>query len=201
MEKVTIQLYSVDELSKKAFEKAYLHWCSTYDYDYGTDNEKVLEKFQEIFPVKITGYSYGGGREYISFVMNCHEIIAQLSGVRLLKYIWNNYKDYIFNNKIYYNGIKKRKSKIKLNCNCVLTGYYLDYDILEPIYKFLNNPKKDITFEDLIEKCLNNWLNACQKDYENFYSEEYFREIARMNRWLYYKNGDLFEHFEDLCCA
>jgi hypothetical protein len=40
------------------------------------------------------------------------ENIENLSGIRLLKYLYNNYFDYITNKKTFYGKSKTRKSKI-----------------------------------------------------------------------------------------
>jgi hypothetical protein len=193
----TIALYSIDELPEAIQKKAYHQWLERASYTWAEENEKVLKAFENIFPVKIISWQYGGYGDYIRFTMTCDSCIEQLSGLRLLKYLYNNYFDYLFKGK-YYSKVKlvdgkyvykRRHSKIiKDNC-CVLTGYYLDDIILEPIYNFLKNPKSYVTFFDLMQECLENWIRGCARDYEDYFSFENFLEIAQINGYLYTESG------------
>jgi hypothetical protein len=108
----------------------------------------------------------------------------ELSGIRLAKFIWNNYKDDIFKGKYYslwsktdisyehhkegYPVLKTRRSKILLDNCCVLTGVCNDDDLLSPIYKFLDNPI-DINFEELLTACINSLCKSVSSeiDYNN----------------------------------
>jgi hypothetical protein len=120
-----------------------------------------------------------------------------------MKYIWNNYSDYIFKGKYYSTKgyydekqqyhYKYRHSNIILEKeNCPLTGYYIDNEILQPLWDFLDKPNKNTTFHDLMEECLNNWISACNKDYENYYSMENFLEESKANEYEYLESGKQF---------
>jgi hypothetical protein len=201
MREETINIYGIKELSEEARNRAFHNFYSAEVYPYEDKNEEVLNKFENIFPIEVNNWSYGGYSNYIRFNMTCDDGISELKEIRLLKYIWNNYKDNIFKGKYYStNGYydknnkyhyKYRHSKIILNTDCVLTGYYLDMDILQSIYDFLNKPS-DISFKELMEKCLNSWINTCNKDYENYFSMENFIEMSENNNWEYTKEGDLY---------
>ena len=119
-----------------------------------------------------------------------------------MKYIYNNYFYDIYKGKYYslWSKTNKKSSNAKLGVlkskhsnvifdnSCVLTGYYLDDEILKPIYDFLKCPK-NINFYSLMRKCLNNWINACIKDYEYCTSMEYFLEEANDFKHEYFKDG------------
>lgn len=192
MKKVTVnyEVYSIDELSESARERAYYEWLSGEDYPWGIDNSATLEEFEKIFPIKVYNWEYGY-RKYINFDMTCDGDIAELSGIRLLKYIYNNYYNFLFKRReVYYKNNKKKVSKIFYTIpDCPLTGYYLDYEILEPIYKFLKNPSPYLTFKGLMRKCLESWLNACENDYEDYFSMENFIELSKDNDWEYFEDG------------
>lgn len=199
MKKITVdyEVYSIDELSENAREKAYYSWLRDFDYPWADDNRATLDKFENIFPIKVKNWEYGY-RKYINFEMTCDDEIAELSGIRLLKYIYNNYYDFLYKGRYYSirhcdeNGkysFKYKYSKVIKDNSCPLTGYYMDDEILEPIYKFLKNPSPSITFENLMYKCLDNWLYACDKDYEYCTSMEYFIEESRDNGWEYFEDG------------
>jgi len=195
----TINIYTVKELSEEARQKAYYNWCGNNDYPWGEDNENTLKEFEKVFPIKIRSWEYGDRGEHISFIFEGDEDIENLTGIRLMKYIYNNYYDNLFKGKYYskvkyVNGTytyKHRYSKIvKDNC-CVLTGYSMDYDILQPIYDYLKKPDNR-TFKELLDDCLQSWLKACSTDYEDYYSWDSFLEESEVNEWEYTENGDIF---------
>ncbi|MFU0783695.1 MAG: PRiA4b ORF-3-like protein [Thermoanaerobacterium thermosaccharolyticum] len=193
MRTITVNTYKIDELSGKAQRRAYEHWLKRSEYPWHDDNVKTLREFEKIFPIKIKGfeysYEYGEGRNYIHFTFTEDENIENLSGIRLLKYIYNNYFDYISSKEIFYGKSKIRKSKIIYVPDYSLTGYCMDEEILGPIYKFLKKPE-DITFYTLIRRCLYSWLDACRDDLENYFSFRNFLDIASVNKWEYLENGD-----------
>lgn len=193
MRTVTINIYKIDELSRSAQRKAYENWLQKAQYPWHDDNVRTLHAFEKIFPIKIKGFEYrfeyGEGRNYIHFTFTEDENIENLSGIRLSKYIYNNCFDYITSKKIFYGKSKTRKSKILYVHDCPLTGYFMDEEILEPIYKFLKKPE-DITFYTLIRRCLNSWLDACRDDYEKYFSFRNFLDIASINEYEYTENGD-----------
>ena len=200
MREVTMKVYSVEELGGKALSRAYDDWYMNSDYPWSEENRKTLLEFERIFPVKVTDWQYGGGYKYVRFHMTCDDEVAELEGFRLAKYIWNNYRHDIYKGKYYSKGkfidgkyhYVSRRSKVNLEQGCNLTGYYLDYDILKPIYDFLDSPEPYVTFEDLMEKCLESWINACEDDYEGYYSIDNFMEIANANNYEFYEDGSMF---------
>lgn len=193
MRTVTVNIYKIDELSRKAQRRAYEHWLEKAEYPWHDDNVRTLHAFEKIFPIKIKGFEYrfeyGEGRNYIHFTFTEDENIENLSGIRLLKYIYNNYFDYISSKKIFYGKSKTRKSKIIYSLDYALTGYCMDEAILGPIYKFLKKPE-NITFYVLIRRCLNSWLDVCRDDVEDYFSFKNFLDIASINNWEYTENGD-----------
>jgi len=200
MREVTMKVYTVEELSERALDRAYYYWRVDCDYPWCEENEKTLLEFERVFPVKVTYWEYRGGYKYVKFHMTCVDEVADLEGFRLAKYIWNKYRHDIYKGKYYSKGkcvdgkykYVSRHSKINLEKGCPLTGYYLDYDILKPIWDFLDSPRPNVTFRDLMEECLNGWINACSADYSNYFSLDNFIEIANANGWEFYEDGSRF---------
>ena len=200
MREVTMKVYSVEELSGKALSRAYDDWYMNSDYPWNKKNKKTLLKFEKIFPVEVTDWYYGGVYKYVKFHMTCDDEVAELEGFRLAKYIWNNYRHIIYNGKYYSKGkcvngkyqYVSRRSKINLERECSVTGYYLDYVILKPLYDFLDSPKQYVTFRDLMEECLESWLNAYEDDYNNYYSIGNFIKIAKDNNYEFFEDGSMF---------
>ncbi len=86
-----------------------------------------------------------------------------LSGWRLMAYLMNNHWNDLYTPKYFWKGMKGRKSRIFVD-TCPLTGYYIDNDILDPIYKFLKSPTGNVTFDNLMNNCLDSFFRACRDD-------------------------------------
>lgn len=190
----TKEVYRFEELSHSAKQNALYQFQCNDTYPSNVENKEVLEAFTNIFPVKVKDWEYGSYRnDHISFSFTADDDIENLSGVRLATYIYNNYFHDLFKGKFYYKKyyFKSRKSKVFFDNCCPLTGYYIDMEMLDPVYDFLKKPTNGITFYDLMEECLNNWVSACTKDMEGYYSEENLKEAAEANNWEFYEDGTL----------
>jgi len=191
MRAIQVMLYSLEELDEAGQEKAFNDYCSENDYYNNDDNEKTLDAFTNIIPIEINDFEYGNYRPYVNFNLDVEDYIEDLKGQRLATYIYNNYYDSFITGKIFYKNNKMRISKIIKDPEDVdLTGYCLDYDILDPILKFLKKPDENITFNDLVEKCLDSWVNASNADYEYCFSMEAFKELSEANDYEYKINGE-----------
>jgi hypothetical protein len=194
MKEVAIKVYDFNELSDKAKERAHSDWLNDFDdVDIG-DNQATLDAFEKIFPIKIKNWEYGYNR-FINWTFTGEDEIADLCDIRLLAYLHNHYFDDLWKGQYYFSkinpGYDTRYSKIiKQNC-CVLTGYYIDQDILDPIYKFMQKPYMDVTFKDVLDDCLHAWLKACETSYEYQQTEEYFKDICEANDYTFLDNGKM----------
>lgn len=202
MKTKVINIYSIDELSKEAQERAYTEWLRNFDYVWHNENIATLKAFENIFPVRIRDWSYGELPSGVKWQFTSDSELAELKGPRLLACIWNNYGDYLFKGKYYSiccgqkNAVgvnsKSRRSKIILEASCVLTGYCMDDEILAPMYAFLKGTLSSWryqTFADIIGYCLDSWQSACTKDLEHGQSFESFLEDSQSNDWTYRING------------
>jgi len=220
-ETVTHNIYKYDELSEQAKEKA-REWYRQGDlYHWHDFNMETLKQFECIFPIYNSNCSYGGYRPpFIDYSIDIHynnyydseDEILELSGVRLYKYIVNNYWYDLFKpatrflKTIGSNNNRERKSKINFNNDCVLTGYCIDMSILGPIYDFLKGPYgKDhegnlifdkprywynVTFQDLMEDCMEEFIQDCNNDWEYSDSEEYISENMASNDYEFDEYGN-----------
>ena len=73
----------------------------------------------------------------------------------------------------------------------MLTGYYMDYEILHPIYDLLKSPDQTTLYE-LMDRCLNGFFKARRDDLEYQLSEEVFAESCKANNYEFLSNGTLF---------
>ena len=185
-------IYEVNELSNEARNRAYNNWLSnSCYYPYESDDNNTLDEFIRLFNIRLNNYNF-------SFESLNDEEIDEFSGLRLYKYLINNYWRCLFKHKIYYhkdyftNG-KKRLSNIFYTNDCVLTGVCSDEAILEPIYNFLKKPNEYTNFLSLMRECLDSFFKYCSSCIEDYESEENFIEICKENDYTFLSNGVRFE--------
>lgn len=195
MKTKTIKIYKLNELDERIQEKAYAEWLQKY-YMYGwtSENQQTLEKFADIFPVKVRRRNDG-------FEMTFDDNLESLSGWKLARYIWNNYRKQIYKPKQYWicNGhknavgvnAKHRDSKVSIyeEGMCPLTGFHIDNYILDPIYKFMKKPDNS-TFEDLMNDCYNEWDKAVRRDEEDSQSLRAFKDDCEANEFWFNNDGE-----------
>ena len=200
---LTYEVYTVDELSPDALERAHMDYLSDGDYYHWADeNAATLKAFTDIFPVIVRDYDYGC-HNYVNFEMDSglYDEVYDFTGIRLAKWLWNNYRDRLYKGKFYSTPgkyvdgkytHKLRRSKIILDNCCPLTGYCVDDAILEPIYKFMASPDNYQILEDIMNDCLQSWVYACRDDVEAAESLESFVDMAQANEWTFTKEGKLW---------
>ena len=206
MRTVETKVFKFDELSEDAQQKAISNYLSTsFEYFWNEENRETLTAFENHFPVNVKDWEYGY-QNYINFEFTQTEEISELTGIRLLKYLVNHYQYILFAPKYYGKLIDhekdadhpagkehvKRYSKCQGERNCNLTGFWLDEEILDPIYDFLKNPKDSITFYDLMKDCLYSWIHACNKDYEASQEDEAVSDFLTANEYEFTEDGEIF---------
>lgn len=220
MKTKTINIYSFSELSDKAKEYAIDEYRNRmHEYFWADENRETLEKFAEIFPIKVTYWSYGDRGEGVNFHFTDNNNLEELSGIRLAAFIWNNYRGDIFKGRYYHcenfgmtdhrikhnrvrsteikTGPNKGKfinsyySAIQLTTDYPLTGYCMDMDILDPIYNFLNKPDSS-TFYDLLNDCFEGWVKACNADIDYQNSDECISENIEANDYEFTEEGKMY---------
>ena len=212
MRVIETNVYSFDELSEDSKQKAIEKFRGS-NYEYGNPWQNEIEdsfnKFADIFGInwREIDYQQPYRNEY---TINLEDDIRFLSGLRLAKYIWNNYKHFLYKGKYYsVNSNKKLNHKrvksevlsngvihnayysaIQKDNSCVLTGVCYDDDILQPIYDFLDKPK-DIDFETLLNDCINSLCHSVSDeiDYQN--TDEAITETIEANQYEFTENGEL----------
>jgi hypothetical protein len=214
MKTKVINLYSFNELSEDAKENAINHLRESETFDFYLDDAKnTLDTFCDIFSIDYRQFDYlEMYRSEYSFRLN--DNILAMSGLRLAKYIHNNYYlqitkpkylGCIENDKKYLHPCIKSKqltNKSRLKNwfnpyysritremdNCPLTGVCYDIDILNPIVQFLKKPT-DIDFEQLLNDCLYSLAHSISSEYEYRYSDEGITETIQLNEYLFTENG------------
>jgi hypothetical protein len=190
MKTLEIKLYEFSELSYEVQQVAIENLDLTYNMEFSCDDAlETVKAFQLIFPIEYTEIDYTYGKAYCKYVGE--ENHRNLSGIRLLKLLENNYlpdlrkgkyrstesttKHPCIRVKKYANGntFSAFYSRIFFEYdNCPLTGMCYDYDILKPILNFRKNPSDSITFEELLQDCLTSLAKALEREYDYINSDE-----------------------------
>lgn len=187
MRKIETTVYSFSELSENAKKRAMDKFYSNgWEPAWGDENLSSLKEFYKLFDYLIKS----GNRNWTDVRFIGDTDVLNLSGIRAMKYLWNNYGNDLFKGKYYYRNGKSRYSKVQRdNTSCVLTGFCMDDDVLQPIYEFLKKPDQR-TIEDLLQECVESWRIASERDEEYQQSEEYFSEEAYANGWEFTEDGE-----------
>lgn len=203
MKTIKLNIYKITELEDSARETAIENYRQNGYYGWENDNENSLRKFEDIFPIRIKNFEYGN-RNYIDFTFTENEEIEELHGFRLAKYLWNNYKNDIWKGKYYSSRMistgrktppmynyKYIHSKVTREEGYNMTGFHMDYPLLNPIYEFCKAPD-DRNFYDLMKECLENWISDCNKDLEYTQTDEYITEHMEANEYEFLENGKVY---------
>lgn len=228
MKKKIITLYSFNELPEESKKKVIERYrdeisADSNSYDWEDLWSPSISKFEKIFNVKLNisdkygwghdikiddgfHYHYWGGMDRDSIEL------GDLSGIQLLRYIGDIFRNYCEKGKYYSTGgkfeevdgkqeyrYKKRYSKIMKEWDsCPLTGTCGDYPILLPIAQYLNLKKggygfrnedgsinrswKYYTYMDIMEACADSMIEQIEQSEEYNSSDEHIAEMIE-NRY------------------
>lgn len=205
MRTITTNLYTFNELSDEAKEKAIENYrYSDFDFAWQRETIDTINAIAEGMNCKAKWYSYDGITYDVSFYSRETEDIENLSGKRAWAYIWNNYlypnreyKTYWKDKVIHCDGRKnwKRKSKISFGFdNCPFTGYCADCCFIEAWREwqklFRNNSA--LTVGDFIDLVANNLSKEWTSDNEYQNSDEGIAEILSINEYEFTEDGNRY---------
>ena len=218
MRTIRTKIYLFSELNSAAQEKAINDFRNSgveTDFIY-FDIEKTVKAFNDVFNIKT------GRNSWLEFSTNhIDDDILNLSGLRLRKYLLNNFGATLYQRKYLKNGgisdnFKKyhpmrKQREILENCEnkgkisvsyysnifvseneCNLTGVCYDYDIMQPIYDFLKNPDQNTNFNDLIDQCFEAINKTVKNEIDYLNSDEAIKETLTNNDYEFTKDGNIF---------
>lgn len=198
----TITIYKFSELSEKAQHRA---WENGPDFsgDCSGDFRATLAAFEKIFDISVYRWNVNDYNYNFAYVTAGAATGApENNPLRLARYIWNNYAEYITKGKYYstrgrwINGkyhYKYRYSKATFDMdNCPLTGFCYDLDILQPVLDCLHYKRFFDSYDELIDACLNGFFQAWQADIEYHASPEYFAEMCEINDYEFTETGEMW---------
>ena len=206
MKTITTNLYTFNELSENAQRKAWEKSSFDFSDDHGQEFRETLSAFERIFDIKVYHYEIGSFLYKPTFEFTTAGPGADAptgDPIRLARYIWNNYADYILRGKFYstrgeyINGkytYKARYSNVlKSLHNCPLSGVCYDYDILQPVIDCLHYKRFFDTYDELMHACLSAFFSVWDAEIEYSNSFEYFSEVAEINEWYFTENGEFYK--------
>jgi len=187
MKTKVINLYSFDELSEEAKEKAIEEYrYSDRDYFWMEDNIQSVIKALEHFGFDVLDYSVDySSAARSSFKLSNKNYFNEegLKGARLWKWL-NNQKESII-------PIYEKKYANVYESSCPFTGYFMDEVFLDVFRKFLAKPSENITLDYLIDQAVEACLRATQEDYEHQNSDEFISEELENMGEVFDKEGSL----------
>lgn len=185
-----IKLYKFDELSDDAKEKAREWYRDGLEYPWFQELADSLKGFEKSLPIEIKDYSYGleANRSYINYEIT-DDNIQDLKGLRLRRWLINNFWNALEKGEFQSTGHKSRYSKMTKKVSCPFTGFCMDENLLDPIRDFINRPNDKETFESLIDECFESFINAISKDIEYYYTDESVDENILANEYEFTENG------------
>lgn len=214
MRTVRTKVYQFSELSNDAKDNAINQYRNMehYNHHYYDEIIESVKAVVELFNLK-TGQEWSDIR-----TSHIDDNILELKGIRLYKYIVNNYWDSLFTRKFlgsigdnrvikhrmsktnFYNMSKGARvnssnfiySNVQFDNSCTLTGVCYDNDILQPVYDFLKKPDLSTTFEDLMQEI----ESAIRKTFDNtetwLNSDEFIKDEIEANEYEFTKEGNIF---------
>lgn len=202
------EVYSFEELPEEVQDELVEKACNEEDVDFWWFAEDAKSCFDDIANMihgKVSGYCYDlCGRSYTKISVNWGEE-ADLSGVRAMAYIWNNWIEPYLTPKTYYYGgairidgkQPKRKSNIlpktlEYAWDCPITGWCYDYVLVEAYKDFVNDLRKNLslTVEDFVDDYLaEHMTDEVIKEAEWRSSKDYHKEDLMERDTLYFEDG------------
>ena len=184
-------VFYFDQLSDEAKEKAREWWreLEAADPAWSQERRQSLEDFCKVFPVQAREWSYDQWSYSMTSRLTGDDTPGDMSGPRLVAYLWNNYKDILTRPKVYGKDPKTRRSRvIREENDCPFTGYCADEALLGPIRTFLKKPT-DKDFVTLLDDCLQAWAKDCQEDCAWILEDEQVDETILANEYEFDATG------------
>lgn len=187
MKTIEVKLYKFDELSEEAKQRVINDFLfSDREFFWGEEGLETIKQGLDFFGFSLGNYSIdfsSANRSYVHFSGSFDFYAEDFSGVRLWKYLMKNY--------IFESARHNKRGESILRGNCPFTGYCLDENFLDPIRKFIERPT-NISFKELMEKCVYEALKGIEQDYDYQNSEEFAIEEITNDDLDYLEDGSEF---------
>ena len=181
----TVEIFTYNELSEDAKEKAYQNWLNKdREFFYRDEYMETIHKGLDHFGFNLTNWSFeywNASNAYIKITSSHDEEIEELFGHGLAGYLIVHYSDI-------WSRYGKKYVNLFNDNDCTLTGVCHDNSFIQIINDFIKNPT-NISFLELMKKATMEVFSDMQKEYEYCESKEYFEQEAEANEYQYFING------------
>lgn len=207
MKELTVKLYSFDELSDDAQEKAIEEQRDKHCDWFWDSVQMEMDALKDIAnTIGANKYDYSlsvCAPSYVTFEFNTYDFdFEDLKDIRALKYIYNNFVAPFIKGKYYSSG-KYINGKYNYKCKyskatfefTPSSGMYIDYIVLDVYKEYVENIKKHISFNvaDFIEDVESKLAKTIVDSAEENDSDEAWRDrLLDDDREIYTEEGEIY---------
>ena len=195
---VKVKVYTIDELSEEARDRALSDWNANSPYVYADDARSTIEAMEMCLGISCGRWSYDSCRSDYSITYHHDDEVLELKGNRARAWFWNNIAPDIFKPRTIWSktlsvGCKRRESRMSVSCECPWTGMCFDMDALDPVLKFMLGQDRDETktVRDVIKAAVSSLFDALVADCEYQQSMEAFVESCKANGYTFLGSGKM----------
>lgn len=191
MRTIETTLYTIDEISPEAFDRARIDYAQTYENTSAHDDMGSLRAFVAAAGMRLTDYDIGA-YSYSSLRVDGDADVLAMSGRRAWAWLENRV---LAAKRIPWTG-SSRASVRKYGwayrpgriTPCPWTGYHMDEVLLA---SFRASLRDGMTVRDSFAALADTIRRAWEEDYADATGEEGFRDLARANGWEFTADGSM----------
>ena len=206
METITINTYTIHELSQDAAEYAIeqeRQARSGQEHPWASDAYDALRAFCKWFDLEVREHPHSWTGEVWLQNTKLEGWLEDnqwdgLQGERLRKWIDAKYGSILSKPKVYGDrcgkGAKRTSRIMKRETDCPFTGYSMDETLLAPIRKYIaGGVPKHYTYFDVMDDCISAFNSNITSDYECWLSDENIVEEMDCNGWRFTEDGARYD--------
>lgn len=195
MKTITVKLFTFNELSDKAKERAREWWRSCDDeFPWQREFENTVKAIENSFDIEFENI---GPYEYTPFWYdkNDYREAREMSFARAVAYINNNFDFKVLESAREYSGKIRRigcaLAKNRYTDN-LLTGYCSDYVTHESYKKFIEYGRKykNAKLSDFFDILARGLRDEIESEYDYMQTDEYIDDILTANEYEFMEDGE-----------
>ena len=191
MRTIETTVYTVDELSTAAFNRARIDYAQTYENLNADDDMSSLQAFVAAAGMRLANFEIGA-YAHSSLRVDGNDDVLSMSGRRA----WAWLENFVLADKrIPWTG--SRRASVRkygwayrpgMVTPCPWTGYHMDEVLLDA---FRESLRDGMTVRDSFAALADTIRRAWEEEYADSTGEEGFRELARANGWEFEEDGSM----------
>ena len=194
MKKISINVYSYDELSKTAQSNAQIEWENTNPTDYLIEDfQKFLAELKDI-GIVLHSWSFDYCEFHYSFYTNSDLTVYDIEGLSAFKKILSLYYQLNLVPKIYKSKTKQRISKIQQVPDD--THDWMYYAFVESLKEVIQQKSSKYNLTVYLEEALDLTLKEIQREYRAILDS--FPTVAADYEYYFYEDGSRCYEAEEI---